>query len=405
MINHDINTFDILIVGGGLIGNALAIALENQPLNIGLIDNIAIETRTQETFDVRALALSYGSQRILSHLNIWNSIQPHACPIHHIHISEQKRLGNTRLNACDYQIPALGYIVPMPVLLESLNSRARTLSNLSLFCPATITNVSLNERGYETVIQMHEKQIKLQTKLLIIADGAYSNMREHLQLKQTIHEYEQSAITATIGLTNTHHNTAYERFTKSGPLAMLPLRDQRMSLVWCMKTADAKTILEKSDTEFLAALQKNFGYRLGRLLRVGIRQLFPLRLTQTDELYRPGLLVLGNAAHSLHPVAGQGFNLGLRSVIACADMIIQNKEHDQFCKIDCLKNYVAERTSDRENIIHFTDKLVKLFSNDYLGLRDFRSKGLLAIDLLPPVKDMLARLNMGLWEQTNSKYL
>ena len=388
--------YDIVIVGGGLVGATLANTLHKLPIKIALVDALPLEKNTSQTYDARSVALAYGSQRILASMNLWASIKNHATAIKKIHISDQGHFGITRLTAKEGKVDALGYVVEIfqlgSVLLENLQSQ----NNITLLQPATITSLKFIEKKWQIDIVRNGVIEPLNASLVIAADGVNSTVRRLLNIFAENYDYQQSAIVANVTTDLAHQNVAYERFTKNGPLAFLPLSDNRSAIVWTVANEQVAEIMGLSDEKFLERLQRIFGYRLGRLNYVGKRQAFPLRLLYTKEQVKSGLVVLGNAAHNLHPIAGQGFNLCLRDVAVLAKTIFTAyTQQENFAALSVLQKYAAVRYQDQQQMIKCTDGLVKLFSNDFFPINLARNLGLTAMNFLPPLKQLVARRAMG----------
>lgn len=385
------NAFDVLIVGGGMVGASLAIALQNSALKIGLIEAQPLQTNSQPSFDDRGIALSYGSQRIFQSMQLWPAIAAHATAIKHIHVSDRGRFGVTRLSAEKEKVPALGQVLTARNLGQTLNQQLQQLGNVELLCPAQV--MALTQQPDHVAITLGDGQ-QLQSRLLVAADGRESTIRHLLGLDAWQQHYEQTAVTANISTDKPHQGWAYERFTDSGPMALLPMSDNRSSLVWTVRSGEEQALLAASEDEFLAQLQQRFGYRAGRFIRVGQRHSHPLTLMQADMPVQHRIVFIGNAAHSLHPIAGQGFNLGLRDVAVLADLL-----HDQ--TEDCgamslLHGYQSWRQADQDQVVKATDKLVRFFSNDISVLGHLRGAGLALLDNLPAAKSWLAQRSMGL---------
>ncbi len=374
---------DILIVGGGLIGASLILALRGLGYKALLVESKEFGGSTGADFDARSLALSPASQRILHMLGVWDLLQPDATPIHHIHVSDQHRFGATRLQA--HEKEPLGYVVEMQHINQALQ---QLVAEEDLLAPATLVELDLEKQvaRVNTPSQVHS----IQAKLIVAADGAESSVRQLCGLKPQIKEYNQQALVANIGLTRSHEYRAYERFTSEGPLAMLPMQGQRMAMVWAMKPLEAQRLLSEPDAVFLRELQAAFGYRLGRLLKVGTRSAYPLRQVSMAEQAKWPVVFVGNAAHTLHPVAGQGFNLGLRDVAALAQCIAQ-----QGLNKEMLAGYVQLRASDQRLITGFAHGLVNLFTSRLPGVGLARDLGLILLDNSTFLKNCLARHAQG----------
>lgn len=386
--------FDLLIIGGGMVGASLAIALQNSALDIGLIEARSLQSNSQPSYDDRGIALSYGSQRIFQSMGLWPEIAPYATAIKFIHVSDRGRFGVTRLSAEKEKVPALGQVLTARELGQTLNRRLQQLNRLSLFCPAHITALSQHSDHVEVSL---DDGRTLTTRLLVAADGRDSTVRRLLQLDAWQQQYQQTAVTANISTDRPHQGRAFERFTDSGPMALLPMSDNRSSLVWTVKNGDEKALLAASDEVFLARLQERFGYRAGRFVRVGQRSSHPLTLMQADMPVQQRIVLIGNAAHSLHPIAGQGFNLGLRDVAVLADLLSDGQ--DDCGRMQLLHQYQAWRQKDQDQLVRATDKLVRLFSNDLNLLGHLRGGGLAMLDNLPAAKSWLAKRSMGLGQK------
>jgi len=383
--------YDIIIVGGGMVGASFAYALKNSAHKIALIEAFDFKTTQQPSYDDRGIALSYGSQRILDTMGLWQQLAPHSTAISDIHISDRGLFGATRLSAQQENVPALGQVILARAMGKVLNQAMSENTTLDILCPNKV--IALNHQSNQVELTLDDDR-KITSKLIVAADGANSTIRRLLDLSVTEQEYQQTAITANISTERLHHNRAFERFTEHGPIALLPMPDNRCSLIWTVKTGDETAINDLDDTAFLARLQTEFGYRLGQFTQVGKRGHYPLKLTQTDQPIQNRIVFVGNAAHNLHPIAGQGFNLGLRDVIALADVLVDETE-------DCgipkhLHDYQQWQQRDQDNVIKATNLLVRLFSNNNPVLGHGRSAGLIALDLIPPAKHWLAKKSMGL---------
>lgn len=377
-----------------MVGASLAIALQNSQLNIGIIEAQPLKTDSQPSYDDRGIALSFGSQRIFESMGLWPDIVAYATPIKYIHISDRGRFGVTRLSADSEQVPALGQVLTAREFGHQLNERLQQQSNLTLLCPAQVTAIEQQTDHVELTLNSAETY---RAKLVVAADGKNSTIRQLLGLSSWQQQYSQTAVTANISTDKKHQGWAYERFTNSGPMALLPMSDNRSSLVWTVQSGDENVLLNYSDDEFLQRLQQRFGYRAGRFVRVGQRHSHPLTLMQADMPVQNRVVFIGNAAHSLHPIAGQGFNLGLRDVAVLADLL-DNTQQD--CgDMRMLQAYQQWRQQDQDQVIKATDKLVKLFSNDISLLGHLRGAGLAMMDNLPLAKRWLAQKSMGLGQK------
>ena len=392
------NDFDILVVGGGMVGASLGVALGALPLRVGLIEAVEFESSAQPSYNDRTVALSYGSKRIFESLKVWERIEAQgATPIEKIHISDRGRFGFTRLAASDAGVEALGFVVENRALGQALKATLAQTSNLTFMCPALMQEITFASEAARVTVLRGDRIETLTTRLIVAADGGNSAVRGQAGIEAQRTEYKQTALVTNVSIEVAHQNIAYERFTDSGPLALLPMRDRRCAVVWSLPPDRVEAFLALSDAQFLEALQECFGTRLGRFQKVGKRIAYPLALTKVGEHVRPRLVLIGNAAHTVHPVAGQGFNLGLRDVAALAQVLAEAQQRgEDLGNQNVLQRYMDWRRRDNFAVSVFTDGLVRLFSNDFLPLSLARNLGLVAVDLLPPLKRRLLRLSMGL---------
>ena len=390
--------YDILVVGGGMVGAALACALGGTGLRIAVVEAVPLTASTQPSYDERTIALAFGSRRIFEGIGVWGEVaRLGAMPIEKIHISDRGRFGFTHLSCAELGQEALGYVVEARVLGLALLTRLQQLPNVTWLCPATLENVDFQPENAVARIRHDGTTRDLRARLVVAADGADSAVRNVVGIDFERTEYGQSAVVTTVTINQPHNNTAYERFTDTGPLALLPMSDNRMAVVWSTRTDNVEALLGLTDEEYLARLQERFGDRLGPLTRLGKRRAYPLMLTRVKEHVRPRLVLIGNAAHTVHPVAGQGFNLGLRDVAALAEVLVAAKQEGRdLGDLEMLRRYADWRARDNRVISTFTNSLVRVFSNDFPPLAFARNLGLLAVDLVPPLKRRLLRVTSGL---------
>jgi len=391
--------YDILIVGGGMVGASLAVALKSQPYRIGLIDAFSFGQSQQPAYDDRSIALSYGSSLIYKGLGLWDQLQSKVTSIQQIHISDKGHLGATRLTAKQEKLPALGYLVESRILGNLLYQELEN-SEIDLISPAEAIATATAQDSLEVTLnkaqgknKKQDKQETLSCKLLIAADGANSKVRQLMGGTVDKQPYNQTAIVANVTPEKAHDNRAFERFTANGPIALLPLTENRCSLVWTHTPEEAEATLKLSDEDFLQALQKSFGYRLGRFIKTGKRSAFPLVLSKAKQITSTRTVIIGNAAQTLHPVAGQGLNLGLRDIAQIAELLVT--QENEIGSPEMLEAYTAARQPDRNTVIKYTDSLVKLFSTDSELLGHTRAVGLMLVDRIPPLRKLLTRQSMG----------
>lgn len=375
---------DILIVGGGVVGSVMSLILQPSPYSYLLCDDQDIGEKTQAHFDARCIALNRASQQIFTQLDLWKPLEPFANPIQTIQVSSQGQFGSATLTPT-HDLP-LGWVVEMHRLFAALKPRldpnhCRMKTQLIDYDAATQT----------VTLQHQEKIISVQPKLIIAADGTASKLRAKAQLQANIQDYQQHALVTNIELKRAHQSLAIERFTPQGPIALLPLEGQRMALVWCMPPDEAKRVEQLSDADFLKLLQTQVGYRMGRFMRVGKKMIYPLKQTVMPIVHAQSMVFVGNAAQTLHPVAGQGLNLGLRDIATLAQCLAEHGPNR-----DMLEIYEARRTKDRNVIIQATDYLIQCFGHPSKIIKTLRSFGLFSFDQTQEFHSTFIRYASGL---------
>ena len=372
---------DIAIVGGGPVGAALALALRDSGLDVRVIEARKGEHIPSEQ---RALVLSYGSRLLLERLGLWEQSAP-LNPIRTIHISQKNYFGRTLLRAHEAGVPELGYVVPQSALQTMLHSALRA-SNVGSVEGAEVTSLQPTEQGATLTYQQGGGVKLLSTRLAVVADGGRLLENSH---PPKVHDYGQSALIAHVTCRYPQATAAFERFTTQGPIALLPF-NAGYELVWTVERAQERDMLQWDDAYFLAQLHDQFGDRVGEFLTIGKRACYPLRLKRAPETTLPHTVLLGNAAQTLHPVAGQGFNLGLRDACELAQKIIVSTP-DALGGESMLSAYRKQRQLDRIGGIRFTDFLVRSFSNSLPILTSGRAMSLSVLDCLPEAKKFVAR--------------
>ncbi|TWI57319.1 2-octaprenyl-6-methoxyphenol hydroxylase [Pseudomonas duriflava] len=394
---------NVAIIGGGLVGASLALALQGlaraRGWRIVLIEPFAPGDAFQPSYDARSSALSYGSRLIYERLGVWQALESRAEPIGHIHVSDRGRFGSTRLEASTQGVEALGYVVENAWLGHCL-WQALDRDIVQWRCPAEVRTITAQPAGYTLRL---DDDSELVCDLAVLADGGRSGLREQLGIHVNRTTYDQTALIANVTPGDPHNGWAFERFTETGPLALLPMPDNRCALIWTRPMLDVQRLAEADEKRFLSELQEAFGYRLGRFQQVGVRHCYPLVLIEAQEQVRPHLVVLGNAAHSLHPIAGQGFNLSLRDVWALAEALQASPaEPGDFAT---LQAYLQGQQHDQQLTIGFSDQVTRLFSNDRPWLATGRNLGLLGMELSPMAKGIFARQAMGLGTRPSRPFM
>jgi 2-octaprenyl-6-methoxyphenol hydroxylase len=389
--------FDVLLVGGGLVGASLGCALAGSGLRVGLAEAALHCAAGEGDYDDRVIALSAGSQRVFQAMDVWRGIAAEAEPILSIHISERGRFGVAVLEAEQERVAALGYVSPARCIGRALQARLAQVAEVTNLSPARFAGLRLEGDLARVALDTDDGSLEVSARLVVAADGARSPVRKCLGIPLTRWSYGQSAVIANVSMNRHHQNIAYERFTEEGPVAMLPMTEGRCALVLTVADRESGTLLAMSEESFAGKVAERFGGRLGRVEKVGRREVHPLELVKARAHFRSRVALIGNAAHTLHPVAGQGFNLGLRDVAVLAEVIVdavragEDPGHDQN-----LSRYARWRGADQWRTAGFTDALVRVFGNPLLPVRLARGLGLLAFQALPPVKRLLARQAMGL---------
>jgi 2-octaprenyl-6-methoxyphenol hydroxylase len=376
-----------------MVGASLALSLAGTRQQVLLIEAVAADSPAQPSFDDRSTALGNGARQILRTLGVWDQIAAGAAPIREIHISDAGHFGFARLTAADHELAAFGYTVSNRQLGAVLWRALRRSARIELLSPARVTAVKLGGEGAQLTVDdglVHAQLV--QARLVVAADGAHSLVKRAAGIDSQASDYEQVAVVANVRTDRNARGIAFERFTAAGPLALLPLADGAYTVVWTLAPDRAQAMRDCDDAEFCRALQDSFGWRAGQILQIGKRASYPLSLVRAQELSGQRVALIGNAAQALHPVAAQGFNLGLRDAAALAELIATASDPgtDQL-----LAQFARRRAADRRGMIAFTDQLVKLFSTQRAGAIAARNLGLLMFDLSHPAKRALSRLSWG----------
>lgn len=384
---------DVLIAGGGLVGGSLALALTGTGLDVTVVEAAPASTTQPASFDERHTALAPASRRFYEALGVWSGMAARASAINEIRVSDRGRFGFMRMRADEEGMSALGWVVPNHVIGGALNPALAGAEAVTCYQPATLTAVSPDSEGVTALVATDRGEVALRARLLIVAEGANSPTRQALGIEQQERSYGQSALVVRVSAERHHGGCAWERFTRDGPLAVLPA-GEAVAVVWAMPAARAERMRTASDPDFLAALQEQFGYRLGRLTGLGQRSAYPLSALASSQVVGQRAVVVGNAAHTLHPVAGQGLNLSLRDIATLAEYIADARDADIGAD-EVLDRYARARRADYRRVFGFTDLMVRGFSNALPGVSAVRDASLLALDLTPPLRRQVIQRAMG----------
>lgn len=380
---------DVAIIGGGMVGASLAAALAGTGVATMLVEGTVPGSGAQPSFDDRTTALGNASRRILQSLGVWERLAPEAAAIRAIHVSDAGRFGFARLSAAEQGIEAFGYVIPNRAIGAALWEKLERAEDVLLRVPSRPDEVKIAADGVTFTLAGES----VSARLVVAADGAQSSVRAAAGIAADVEDYGQIAIVTNVAADRPHDGTAYERFTQSGPLAVLPLHDGSYGVIWTCSAPRATEVLSFDDATYLRELQELFGWRVGRFVRAGIRTSYPLKLTRAAATIAPRAVLIGNAAQALHPVAGQGFNLGLRDAAMLAEVVVG--ANGDVGSPELLGKFAAWREGDRNGVIRFTDGLVKVFADTRRTVGVLRNLGLLLFDLAPPAKSALARVSAG----------
>lgn len=393
--DNSMKKYDVIIVGGGLVGASLAIPLVKQGLRVAVIES-AKKNGHQSPDTRRAIVLSPSSQAILQSVGLWSSIQVYAVSIAEIHVSERGRFGAVRLSAKKEKLPALGYVILAHHLYSVLQNAFSEHDQLDVYYDTRFKSMSRENSEMHLALETAGVGLQMTADLVVAADGGNSTVREQQQFKTSTLEYQQQVIITSVDLNQPHQHIAYERFTPEGPLAMLPINANQSAAVWSVSSENVTALLALSQPEFLNALQRAFGYRLGKFKAASKPVAFPLQLTKVDELYKPGVVIIGNAAHTLHPIAGQGLNLGLRDAAVLVEHLVDHFHRENSVSDEkILAAYSKDRQWDYRRTVLLTHSLVGIFSNSFAPLALARTTGMILMQRIPRLRSLLTKILMG----------
>jgi len=393
--------YDIVIVGGAMTGTTLALALSaftNGKMKIAVLERQPAKQHQQSGFDARCIALSDGSCQKFSRIilpdgqNLWQKIQPFSTHIEQIHVSDKGHSGIVEFSARESHLQQLGAVIELQQAGQIMLQAVEQSDNIDYLCPVEIAHIECSQDGVKISLKNGRT---LTAQLLIGADGTKSEVASAVNISQEmLHDYGQTAIIANVQTQQPHQNRAFERFTTEGPLALLPMKDNLMSLVWCVRHADE--LLQTDENAFLTRLQQQFGWRLGRFQRCGQRFAYPLTLSRAAQHVQARTVLIGNAAQTLHPIAGQGFNLGIRDVMTLANILSYAYLQQQEIGDDALlQQYENKRKADQKQMIQLTDGLLTIFANNLLPLQIGRNLGLMALAQSSMLRQYFAKPTLG----------
>tara|TARA_B100000029_G_scaffold516146_1_gene627199 strand:+ start:194 stop:1429 length:1236 start_codon:yes stop_codon:yes gene_type:complete len=391
---------DILIIGGGLVGASLACALENLGLRITIVESTPFDSQAQPSFDERTIAITWSSRQIFEAIGVWQEIVSTAHPINRIHVSEKGHPGLTQLDCSLINVEALGYVIPTRSIGKALFDRLKQSYSVQILTPANAKDVHATVDS--VVVNCDTVTNPLSASLLVLADGGRSPISSIIGATRNEKKYHENIMITRIDSNKNHDGMAFERFSEHGPIALLPIGDTSFSVAWTLPKERSEAYMGFSDGELLLSLQKQFGFRAGEFTSIGTRKIYPLARTYVKPPSTHRTVLIGNAAHEVHPVAGQGFNLGLSDVAELAELIAnatQNKTDIGHYSI--IDSYIKNRANQTKRVIAFTDGLINMFDFSFPGAGLFRSIGLTTIDMMPSIKRALLLRTTGLSGEKN----
>ena len=389
--------YDLIVVGGGLVGAGLVAALTRFLIPTHPHFRIAlIDANLPSKIDPRLFALNYSSCQFLKNLNVWEAIAPFASPIQSVHVSQKGRFGRVHLSHKEVNLPQLGYVVPAKHIEAALHDEVSNAEGVTVFRPATLTALRQESDYAElSITQEGGKAALLRSPVVIGADGTASTVRTLLQIEVETTDYQQTAIVTRTKLANQHAGCAYERFTNQGAIAMLPLPEQECATIWSLRSEEAEKLLELSDLAFIAQLQEAFGQRLGPFVSITQRHSFPLRLVRAKQSVDRHVFLLGNALHTVHPIAAQGFNLALYEVAVLVEGMVDCLKSGSALSVQDLVRLSAQTEKQQQSSIQVSHQLAELFSTDRIWQQQGLGIGMAIFDIFSPLKKYFLNRLLG----------
>lgn len=389
------NEFDTVIVGGGLVGLSLAAALGVDGFSVAVLEARPVDSNwPEDRVDLRVYAITRESQRLFERVGAWPAMLPKAGPFRAMHVWDAGGNGDIHFSSADLGEPYLGHILESRVIEQALLGVLADLPTVQHFCPVTVTAFHQQQDGQQVEL---EDGRTLQAGLLVGADGKNSKVRDHAGIQVRISEYGQQALVAVVSTERPHEETAWQRFLPTGPLAFLPLIDGRCSIVWSASSERAEQLLQMNETEFRTELAEAFEFRLGEVTACGERVLFPLQRQYAERYVAPRIALVGDASHVIHPLAGQGVNLGLKDVTELASVLADARRRERdIGSLPVLRRYERARKGDNMAMMLAMDGFKHLFGSSFAPLRQIRNLGLNLVDAAQPLKNRIMRSAMGL---------
>ena len=390
--------YDVAIIGGGLVGASLACALAPLGLKVALVEAVAFRASTQPSYDDRTLALSASSCKILQGLGLWPKLEQSATPIREIQVRELDRPGRVIMDPSELGLDRFGHVLEARVFGATMAETLPQLENVDFLCPVSLTSFEQAEDDCLLEILTEDGTETIRARLVVGADGAESFVRESLGIESERYDYGQSAVICNVTPEEAHRGRAFELFTPSGPMAVMPHIEGRCGLIWCVPTDGVGQLMALSEPEFMRQANARFGRHLGRFLKMGKRSAYPLKLVRAKEDIRPRTVILGNAAHAIHPVGAQGFNLGLRDAATLAEVLADAMHRNPGSdpgEMELLRRYSTWRRPDQEGTIAYSDGLARIYSNPAPVVSAARLAALLAHAFVPSLRKQMAVKAMG----------